>query len=141
LSTIGKPLRHQMADFFMAKPTFKRLNIPSLYERIYNLVRQIPPGKVATYGQVARIVGCCSARQVGYALAVLPAGTEVPWLRVINYKGEISRRRRGDGSQRQRRLLETEGILFDARGRVDLRKVGWEEKNWKGGIIAGKHRI
>jgi methylated-DNA-protein-cysteine methyltransferase-like protein len=95
------------------------------YEQIYNVVRQIPSGKVATYGQVAKIVDRCTARMVGYAMAALPSNTDVPWQRVINYKGEISPRSRGDGSLRQRKLLEAEGLRFDERGRADLKKIRW----------------
>jgi methylated-DNA-protein-cysteine methyltransferase-like protein len=95
------------------------------YEQIYEAVRRIPPGKVATYGQIAKIVGRCTARMVGYAMAALPAGSGVPWQRVINHKGEISTRSRGDGDLRQRRLLQKEGIRFDRKGRVNLKKVRW----------------
>ena len=95
------------------------------YEQIYEAVRRIPPGKVATYGQIAKIVGRCTARMVGYAMAALPAGSGVPWQRVINHKGEISTRSRGDGDLRQRRLLQEEGIRFDRKGRVNLKKVRW----------------
>lgn len=97
----------------------------SIYERIYKAVGQIPPGRVATYGQIARIVGRCTARMVGYAMASLPWGTDVPWQRVINYKGGISPRKSGDGSLRQRKLLEREGTVFDPQGRVDLKRFGW----------------
>lgn len=62
------------------------------YERIYEVVRLIPPGRVATYGQVASIVGNCTARMVGYAMAALPPGSDVPWQRVINAQGKISLR-------------------------------------------------
>ncbi len=99
--------------------------IAPVYERIYRVVRKIPRGKVATYGQVARIVDRCTARMVGYAMAALHGRTDVPWQRVINAKGEISTRSRGDGALRQRKLLEKEGIRFDPRGRVNLRKVRW----------------
>ena len=95
------------------------------YEQIYEAVRKIPSGKVATYGQIAKIVGRCTARMVGYAMAALPAGSGVPWQRVINHKGEISTRSRGDGDLRQRRLLQEEGIRFDRKGRVNLKKVRW----------------
>jgi methylated-DNA-protein-cysteine methyltransferase-like protein len=100
----------------------------SVYERIYGVVRRIPQGKVATYGQVAKRVGRCTPRMVGYAMAALSGRTEIPWQRVINFKGEISQRRHGDGSLRQRILLEAEGIHFDSRGRVDLKNVGWDRK-------------
>lgn len=104
----------------------------SLYERIYAVVRQIPHGKVATYGQIAAIVGGCTARVVGYAMAALPVDADVPWHRVINHEGKISERSRGDGGIRQRRILEAEGIRFDPQGRVHFNEVGWrgvEEAN------------
>ncbi len=97
----------------------------SIYQKIYDVVGQIPPGKVATYGQVAKIVGRCTARVVGYAMAALPWGGDVPWQRVINTKGEISPRAHGDGRFRQRKLLEAEGIRFDSQGRVDFKSVRW----------------
>ena len=99
--------------------------IEPVYERIYRVVRQIPRSKLATYGQIARIVDRCTARMVGYAMAALRGRTDVPWQRVINAKGEISTRSRGDGALRQRKMLEKEGIRFDSRGRVNLRKVRW----------------
>ncbi|RIK39934.1 MAG: cysteine methyltransferase [Chloroflexi bacterium] len=95
------------------------------YERIYEVVRLIPPGRVATYGQVASIVGNCTARMVGYAMAALPPGSDVPWQRVINAQGKISLRADSAGNARQRQLLEEEGISFDAQGRVNLRQVRW----------------
>lgn len=104
-------------------------NAPT-YERIYAVVRQIPPGKVATYGQIAAIVGGCTARMVGYAMAALPADSEVPWPRVINRQGKISPRGAGDGSLRQRQILEAEGIIFDSKGRVDFEQVGWSGPDW-----------
>jgi alkylated DNA nucleotide flippase Atl1 len=95
------------------------------YEYIYEVVRRIPKGRVATYGQVAKIVGRCTPRMVGYAMAALPRGSNVPWQRVINHKGEISIRSRGDGAFRQRRLLQKEGVRFDSKSRVNLKKVRW----------------
>ena len=95
------------------------------YERIYAIVRQIPPGKVATYGQIAGIVEGCTARMVGYAMAALPSGSDVPWQRVINAKGKISPHGAGFGSAMQRQLLEEEGVEFDAEGRVDFDQFGW----------------
>jgi methylated-DNA-protein-cysteine methyltransferase-like protein len=101
----------------------------SIHEKIYEVVRQVPPGKVATYGQIAKIVGFCTPRMVGYAMAALPHGRNVPWQRVINHKGEISTRSRGDGAQRQRGLLRAEGIRFDRKGRINLKKVRWPGPN------------
>lgn len=100
--------------------------VSSSYRRIYAVVRRIPRGRVATYGQVARLAGLAGhARQVGYALHSLPKGTRLPWHRVINARGEVSRRRRPGAELSQRLLLEREGLRFDARGRVALARVGW----------------
>ena len=96
------------------------------YERIYAVVRRIPPGRVATYGQVAAVEGRATARMVGYAMAALGSGSDVPWQRVINARGEVSERSGGGGTARQRERLEAEGVLFDRRGRVDLARAGWE---------------
>jgi len=103
----------------------------SLYERIYAVAGQIPPGKVSTYGQIAAIVGGgCTAREVGYAMAALKEDdTTTPWQRVINAKGEISPRG-GAGAMMQRVLLEREGVSFDEQGRVDFDQVGWDGPLW-----------
>lgn len=100
---------------------------PSTYERIYAAVRRIPRGRVSTYGWVADLAGVPgAARQVGYAMAALPAHTTVPWHRVINAQGRVSpRRATGDPSLEQRFLLEAEGVVFDAGGRVSLERFGW----------------
>ena len=97
------------------------------YSRIYAVVRRIPRGRVATYGQVAAIAGLPNhARQVGYALHALPEGSDVPWQRVINARGEISPRASAGWEGLQRRLLEEEGVAFDAGGRVDLERCRWD---------------
>ncbi len=96
----------------------------TLYQRVYAMVREVPPGRVATYGQIAVLVGA-GARQVGYALSALRQGSTVPWHRVINHRGEISERSSGTGGLRQRRALEAEGVFFDFRGRVDFERYGW----------------
>ena len=89
-------------------------------ERIYAVIRQVPAGKVTTYGQVSKIVGTVSARQVGYALAAVRENLHVPWQRVVNSQGKISL----PGSD-QRRLLEEEGIEFGNSGKIDLKRFGW----------------
>ena len=99
---------------------------PVGHERIYAVVKRIPKGRVATYGQIARIVGRCTARMVGYAMAAVPEGSRVPWQRVINSQGMISARSHGDGDERQRVMLEKEGVKFDAKGRVDLNVFQWQ---------------
>jgi methylated-DNA-protein-cysteine methyltransferase-like protein len=97
----------------------------TLFERVYAVARLIPKGRIATYGQIAAIVGRCTPRQVGYAMAAVPHGSDIPWQRVINARGEISERSAGDGRDVQRALLEAEGVRFDERGRVDLSIFGW----------------
>ncbi len=98
-------------------------------ERIYAVVRRIPRGRVATYGQIADLAGLPGhARQVGYAMAALPSGTAVPWHRVINAAGMVSRRKVPGEELGQRQLLEAEGVRFNARGRVALEKVQWRPR-------------
>ena len=105
-----------------------RRRAPSTYARVYAVVRRVPAGRVATYGQVARVAGFGEhARLVGYALAALPDGTAVPWHRVINARGTVSRRRSGD-TLSQRMRLEREGVRFDARGRASLATYGWRPR-------------
>ena len=97
------------------------------FEQVYQVVRRIPPGKVATYGQVARILGKPrGARTVGWALHSMPEGSNVPWQRVINARGIITLDAHGPGGAIQRALLEVEGIVFDERGRIDLEVYGWD---------------
>jgi methylated-DNA-protein-cysteine methyltransferase-like protein len=99
------------------------------YRRIYTVVRRIPPGRVATYGQVASLAGLAGhARQVGYALHALPAGTLVPWHRVVNASGGISARAVPGSELEQQLLLEREGVRLDARGRVSLAQVQWKPR-------------
>lgn len=99
------------------------------YQRIYRVVRRIPKGRVATYGQVASLAGLAGhARQVGYALHALPQSTIVPWHRVVNAAGGISTRATPGGELVQRLLLEREGIRLDARGRVPLEKLRWNPR-------------
>ena len=100
------------------------------YEKIYRLVEQIPPGRVATYGQIASMVGGCSARQVGYALAATPDTLDIPWHRVINARGEISARGSGAGESLQRRRLVEEGVVF-RRGRIRFEEYGWDGPDWR----------
>jgi methylated-DNA-protein-cysteine methyltransferase-like protein len=96
----------------------------SVYRRIYDMVRRIPSGRVATYGQIASLVGGCSARMVGYAMAGVSDET-IPWQRVINARGRISIRD-PNGYSLQKAILEREGIDFDESDSVDLSVFGWE---------------
>jgi methylated-DNA-protein-cysteine methyltransferase-like protein len=99
------------------------------YQRIYAVVRRIPRGRVATYGQVARLAGLGDhARQVGYALHSLDAGDRLPWHRVLNAQGRVSLRAEPGGDRVQRALLEREGVRFDVAGRADLARCGWRPR-------------
>jgi len=97
------------------------------WRRIYATVSRIPPGRVATYGQVAALTGLAGrARQVGYALHALPEGSPVPWHRVINARGEISPRAEPGWEGFQRFLLEEEEVELDLAGRIDLERFQWQ---------------
>ena len=99
-------------------------------EKIYQVVAVVPRGQVATYGQIANIVGC-SPREVGYAMAALPPASTVPWQRIINRHGRISARSDGQPDAEQRRQLRKEGIRFDTRGVIDLSVYGWRGPSWE----------
>lgn len=100
------------------------------YEKIYAVVRQIPRGKVATYGQIARLAGLGgAARQVGYALNALPDGEDIPWYRVINAKGGISKRAHPVYEDIQRELLEQEGVEFGSDARLSLPHYQWRQRD------------
>jgi methylated-DNA-protein-cysteine methyltransferase related protein len=105
-------------------------NQQAYYEQVWNLVRQIPRGQVASYGQIALMIPppmdvdfdsykAFSPRWVGGAMAACP--DDVPWQRVINSQGKISER---PGAERQRTLLEEEGVVF-VKDKIDMKKYGW----------------
>jgi methylated-DNA-protein-cysteine methyltransferase-like protein len=98
---------------------------PTNYQRIWDIVAQIPHGRVATYGQVARLAGLGQrARLVGYALHHTPVEIELAWHRVINAHGKISFPQSSNRYHRQQEKLEAEGIVFK-NGRVDLDSYRW----------------
>ena len=110
-------------------------NPQAYYEQVWAIARLIPRGKVATYGQIAKMIpppngveleayAAFAPRWVGGAMAACP--DDVPWQRVINSQGKISERA---GAEKQRQLLEDEGIVFDAKDRIDLKKYGWSGTN------------
>ncbi len=101
----------------------------SAYDKIYVIVRQIPEGQLATYGQVADLANLYGkARLVGYALyRVDMSSSDIPWHRVINAKGEISYSTKRYGADYlQRTLLELEGIKFSSAGKINLRDYLWQ---------------
>lgn len=100
---------------------------PGSRERIYAVVKRIPRGRVATYGQVAALAGLGrQARQVGYALSALPAESRTPWHRVVNARGIIVLSDATGSATTQRLRLMREGVVVNAAGRIDLRTFQWE---------------
>jgi methylated-DNA-protein-cysteine methyltransferase related protein len=98
------------------------------YQRIYAVVRRIPRGKVATYGQVAKLAGLTNAaRQVGYALHALTGTSVLPWHRVINSAGRISLPPETGGVEQRFRLLK-DGVMVDATGRIPLARHQWRPR-------------
>jgi methylated-DNA-protein-cysteine methyltransferase-like protein len=96
------------------------------FDRVYALVRHIPRGKVATYGQIARMLGAPrSARVVGWAMHGSPHGVRVPWQRVVQRGGSLSPAVCPADPGRQRRLLEREGVTFLVGGRIDMARHQW----------------
>ena len=109
----------------------------SFFETVWEIVRQIPPGKVSSYGQIASMIAPgadieptrmrnLAPRWVGTAMRKTPRGKSIPWHRVINSRGTISFPAGSAQAEEQRRLLEMEGVRFDANGKVDFAKVGWQ---------------
>ena len=103
--------------------------------RIYETIRDIPRGNVASYGQIAEIAGIPrGARQVGWALRQLAPGQDVPWHRVITASGRIAFEPGSAAFEKQKSLLMEEDIIVNA-GRVDMRRFGWQpqldELLWK----------
>ena len=102
-----------------------------IYARIRLMVQQIPAGKVATYGQIAKIVGKCTARMVGYTMAGLPPDTDVPWQRVVNSQGQISPRGNQLSSVRHIERLQAEGIEFSEAKSINLALYQWSGPDWR----------
>ncbi|HSB68740.1 MAG TPA: MGMT family protein [Candidatus Methylomirabilis sp.] len=99
------------------------------FDRVYVLVARIPRGKVATYGQIARLLGASrSARVVGWAMHGNPHGSKVPCHRVVQRGGSLSPNYCVGDPDRQRRLLEREGVTFRLDGRVDMSLHQWDAK-------------
>jgi methylated-DNA-protein-cysteine methyltransferase-like protein len=102
------------------------------YKRICAVIKKIPQGRVATYGQIALLAGLPHhARQVGYALNALPDESNLPWHRVINSQGKISLRAEPGCEQIQQILLEEEGVIFDSNCKVSLEKFQWNPRSLK----------
>ena len=102
----------------------------TIYKQIYHVISKIPRGRVATYGQIARLIGKPRhARQVGYALAALSDGSHnVPWHRVVNAQGKISRRVAAGSDEFQKILLEEEGVEFKDNDTIDLARYQWRRR-------------
>jgi len=107
----------------------QRVPLSRTYSRIYGVVCRVPSGRVVTYGEVARLAGYTGqARLVGYALSALPEHTSLPWHRVVNREGRVSRRAVPGAELSQRILLEAEGVRFDQGGRIALDRFGWRPR-------------
>jgi methylated-DNA-protein-cysteine methyltransferase related protein len=109
------------------------MNMPSpTYAAVYKVVKKIPRGRVATYGQIAALAGMPrAARQVGYALRATPDNVKIPWHRVVNAQGRVSMRLKdwqSGGDDLQKILLEAEGVEFDEAGKMNLKRYRWEPK-------------
>ena len=99
------------------------------YERIWAVVRKIPKGRVATYGQIAAMAGLAKQpRLAGYAMHNIPDGETLAWHRVINAQGRISFPKGGQKYREQKRRLEAEGVAF-VKGRVDLSRWRWQARS------------
>ncbi len=99
----------------------------SFFKKVYEIVMQIPSGKVATYGQIAKLLNAPrSSRAVGYALHKNPCHEKIPCHRVVNKEGRLSGSFAFGGENMQRFYLEQEGIEFLEDGTIDLDKFGWK---------------
>ena len=116
---------------------FNPPNPRAFFEIVWDIARQIPPGTVSTYGQIASMIPpgddmeprqmrSLAPRWVGTALRKSPRGAGIPWQRVINRQGAVSFPAGSPQAAEQRRRLESEGVRFDSRGRVDFTVVGWQ---------------
>ena len=100
------------------------------FSRVYDIVAQIPAGKVATYGQIARMAGEKRwARQVGYAMAAAPAERKLPCHRVVNQLGELAPEHVFGDPEFQRCMLENEGVNFQLNGRIDMKRHLWRAES------------
>lgn len=111
------------------KPQPRAPSTQNHWQRIYAVIRRVPRGRVATYGQIAALAGLKNhARQVGYALHALPNGSSVPWHRVINAQGKVSGRSDPGYVNLQQKLLESEGIEIGVGDRISLKRYGWKPR-------------
>ncbi|WNY29275.1 DNA base-flipping protein [Methanimicrococcus stummii] len=101
----------------------KKKDFQEKYQEVYLIVANIPPGKVATYGQIAMMIGGLTARQVGYAMKTAPSG--LPAHRVVNSLGKLSPEYVFGSQELQRKALEKEGVTFTAAGNIQMRKHLW----------------
>lgn len=124
--TAGRGNRNSTMNRFSSETAANSEDL-SKSERIWQVVSQIPRGKVASYGQVAKLAQLPGyARYVGYVMKHLPEDTRLPWYRVVNAQGKLSFPRDSNHYQRQKSKLENEGIVF-INGRFSLRKYGWNQ--------------
>lgn len=98
----------------------------TFFERVWTVAAKVPRGKVTTYGAIARALGCPgAARTVGWAMRAAPAGSRLPCHRVVNATGDLSPADAFGGPGIQQSLLKSEGVTFNAQGRVDMKRYLW----------------
>ncbi len=116
------------------------VNSPGYRERVFEIVRRIPPGRVMTYGQLAEILGeGYTARTVGFVMH--SADQTVPWQRVINAQGACSTGRVVVPPDLQQRMLQSEGVVFNEKGRCDLARYRWTPEEYEaGGEVGGEEQ-
>ena len=108
-----------------ATPKPKTTKTAGPFERVWSIVKRVPRGRVVTYGQLSRMIEHrLSPVGVGWAVRAAPEGS-IPWHRVVNSRGGISTDREHPGLQRA--MLETEGVVFDAEGQIDLARAEWRD--------------
>ena len=127
-----KKIKNKISDLRFAdlseRPPRKNTGSFSFYEKVYEIVRKIPKGKVTTYGAIAETIGMkSSSRLVGQALKSMPPDIDIPAQRVINHVGLLSGAHQFGGYERMRWLLESEGVKFKGDG-VDMERHFWKPK-------------
>lgn len=126
-STVAWEKKHSVVGRALGNGIKRRKNVMGFFERVYEVVKRIPKGKVTTYGSVAAMAGNPRmARYVGYALHVNPQPIIIPCHRVVNRYGELSGAFAFGGADVQRELLEAEGVAVIG-NRVDLKEYYWSE--------------
>lgn len=118
---------------------FRKIEMSAFTLKVISIVKKIPRGKVATYGQIAKLAGKPhAARGVGWILHACAQSHDLPWQRVINSQGQISFPTRAKEHKEQKKLLQKEGIQFQNSGTIDLKKFQWKKKPRPAKAVRGR---